>query len=35
MYIPTNNSQDGGADTSAFLEKSLGSEGNFREIWVK
>jgi hypothetical protein len=33
MYIPINNPQGGGADVSSFSgEKSLGSEGDFREI---
>jgi hypothetical protein len=33
MYIPINNPRGGGADISWFSgEKSLRSEGNFREI---
>jgi hypothetical protein len=33
MYIPINNPQGGGVDISSFSgKKSLGSEGNFREI---
>jgi hypothetical protein len=32
MHIPVNNPQGGGADISSFSEKSLGSEGNVREI---
>jgi hypothetical protein len=33
MYIPINNPQGSGADISSFSgKKSLGPEGNFREI---
>jgi hypothetical protein len=33
LYIPIRNPQGGGADISSFSgEKSLGSEGNIREI---
>jgi hypothetical protein len=32
MYIPINNPQGGGAKFLRLQEKSLGAEGNFREI---